>query len=59
MLLEVPQLRNTETPYRSALLQQLSTISRELERLATEMYVRGLSTLFCLSWNTSPTSTLD
>ncbi len=44
MVLEVPQLRNTETPYRSALLQQLSTISRELERLATEMYVRGLST---------------
>jgi len=42
--LEVPQLRNTDSPYRSQLLQHMSTRTSELERLATEMYVRGLST---------------
>jgi transposase-like protein len=42
--IEVPQLRNTDSPYRSALLQQMSHRTPELERLATEMYVRGLST---------------
>lgn len=44
MVLEIPQLRNTEETYRSSLLRQLGAISPELERLATEMYVRGLST---------------
>jgi transposase-like protein len=33
-----------DVPYRSALLQQMSHHTPELERLATEMYVRGLST---------------
>ncbi len=42
--IDVPQLRNTDSPYRSALLQQMSHRTPELERLATEMYVRGLST---------------
>ena len=42
--IEVPQLRDTEQTYRSGLLSQMKTISPELERLAIEMYVRGLST---------------
>ena len=42
--IEVPQLRNTESPYRSTFLNQMSFNSKELERLAIEMYVRGLST---------------
>lgn len=42
--IEVPQLRDTEETYRSGLLSQMKTISPELERLAIEMYVRGLST---------------
>lgn len=42
--IDVPQLRNTETTYRSRLLTQLNHRTSELERLATEMYVRGLST---------------
>ncbi len=42
--IDVPQLRNTESPYRSKLLKQLGSRTSELERLATEMYVRGLST---------------
>ena len=44
MHIEVPQLRNTDSPYRSELLKHIRTRSSELERLATEMYVRGLST---------------
>ena len=44
MTLEVPQLRNTEETYRSSFLGRLGSVSPELERLATEMYVRGLST---------------
>ena len=42
--IDVPQLRNTEQTYRSSLLQRLTTTTAELERLAVEMYVRGLST---------------
>jgi transposase-like protein len=42
--IEVPQLRNTEEPYRSEILQLLGKRSSELERLVKEMYVRGLST---------------
>ena len=42
--IEVPQLRDTAETYRSGLLSQMKTISPELERLAIEMYVRGLST---------------
>lgn len=44
MNLEVPQLRNTNELYRSSFLSQLSSKSPELERVITEMYVRGLST---------------
>jgi transposase-like protein len=40
----VPQLRDTETPYHSRLLEELPKRSGELERLITESYVRGLST---------------
>lgn len=40
----MPQLRNTEGPYRSRLLGELSGRSEELERLVKEMYVRGMST---------------
>lgn len=42
--LEVPQLRDTEGPYRSILLDRVGGLSPRLERLALEMYVRGLST---------------
>ncbi|MCG8604913.1 transposase [bacterium] len=42
--IDVPQLRDTEEPYRSTLLRELKSISPELERLAIEMYVQGLST---------------
>ena len=42
--IEVPQLRNIESPYRSKFLNHMSFHSEELERLAIEMYVRGLST---------------
>jgi len=42
--IEVPQLRNTEEPYRSEILKLLGRRTPELERLVTEMYVRGLST---------------
>jgi len=42
--IEVPQLRNTEEPYRSEILKLLSKRSSELERIVREMYVRGLST---------------
>lgn len=42
--LEVPQLRNTEEVYRSSFLGQIQSLTPELERLAIEMYVRGLST---------------
>jgi len=42
--LEVPQVRDSEQPFRSQLLAQLGLRDKVLERLAVEMYVRGLST---------------
>lgn len=42
--IELPQLRNTKEPYRSEIMEQMGKRSTELERLVTEMYVRGLST---------------
>jgi putative transposase len=42
--IEVPQLRDTESPYRSRFLNHMSFQSQELQRLAIEMYIRGLST---------------
>ena len=42
--LEVPQTRGTEQPFRSRLLDELGGRTGALERLATEMYARGLST---------------
>jgi putative transposase len=44
VVIDVPQLRNTEETYRSQFLSQPNTVSSELERLAIEMYARGLST---------------
>lgn len=41
---EVPQLRNTIEPHSSEVLKLLGQRTAELERLVTEMYVRGLST---------------
>jgi transposase-like protein len=42
--LEVPQVRGLEEPYRSEIWQGLGRRSVSLEKLATEMYARGLST---------------
>jgi transposase-like protein len=42
--LEVPQVRGLEDPYRSLIWQGLGRRSVSLEKLATEMYARGLST---------------
>jgi putative transposase len=42
--LEVPQVRDSEETYRSVLLGRMGHTSANLERLALEMYVRGLST---------------
>ena len=42
--LEVPQTRGTEQPFHSKLLEGLSGRTGALERMATEMYARGLST---------------
>lgn len=42
--IRLPQVRNTEEPYRSAIWPHLRGNSQELERLVTEMYARGLST---------------
>src|SRR5206468_11189422 len=39
----VPQVRGTIEPFRSAIRDGLGTRSEELERLAIEMYARGLS----------------
>jgi putative transposase len=39
----VPQVRGTVEPFRSAIREALGTRSDELERLAIEMYARGLS----------------
>jgi putative transposase len=41
---DVPQVRGLEGPYRSAIWQGLGSRSVSLEKLATEMYARGLST---------------
>lgn len=43
-MIDVPQLRDTEESYRSSFLSQIKSMTPELERLAIEMYVRGLST---------------
>ena len=40
----VPQVRDTEEPYRSSLMSFLEGNSDVLDRLVTEMYARGLST---------------
>lgn len=40
----VPQVRGTVTPFRSSLMSFLDGNSDVLDRLVTEMYVRGLST---------------
>lgn len=40
----VPQVRLTDEPYRSKLMEFLEGNSEALERLVTEMYARGLST---------------
>src|SRR4051812_26821520 len=42
--LDVPQVRGLGEPYRSAIWQGLGRRSVSLEKLATEMYARGLST---------------
>ena len=42
--LDVPQVRGLDGPYRSAIWQGLGRRSVSLEKLATEMYARGLST---------------
>jgi transposase-like protein len=39
----VPQVRGTVEPFRSAIREALGTRTEELERLAIEMYARGLS----------------
>src|SRR2546425_5653512 len=41
---DVPQVRGREEPYRSAVWQALGKRSPALEKLAVEMYARGLST---------------
>jgi transposase-like protein len=40
----VPQVRGLEEPHRSKIRQRLAGRTEELERLAVEMYARGLST---------------
>jgi len=40
----VPQVRDTDEPHRSAIWQALGKRSPALEKLAVEMYARGLST---------------
>jgi len=42
--IQLPQLRQTEEPYKSEIMSQIPVISPELERIAIETYVRGLST---------------
>jgi transposase-like protein len=41
---KVPQVRGSESPYRSRLMEFLDGNSEVLERLVVEMYARGLST---------------
>lgn len=42
--IKLPQVRQTEQPFRSELWQALGKTSPALEKLAVEMYARGLST---------------
>jgi putative transposase len=42
--IQVPQVRGTDSPYRSTLMTFLDGNSEVLDRLVTEMYARGLST---------------
>lgn len=44
VVVQVPQVREAPETYRSRLMARLQGNSEVLERLATEMYVRGLST---------------
>jgi transposase-like protein len=44
VLVDVPQVRGRAEPYRSAVWQALGKRSPALEKLAVEMYARGLST---------------
>lgn len=39
-----PRLRDTDEPFTSSLLDRLDRLEERLERMAVEMYVRGLST---------------
>ena len=41
---QVPQLRDTDKPYRSKIMEAMGRSTAVLERLVTQMYVRGLST---------------
>lgn len=42
--IQVPQVRNTDEPFRSEIWPHLKGNSVELERVVTELYARGLST---------------
>ena len=44
LAVKLPQVRDTDEPYRSAIWQALGKRSPALEKLAVEMYARGLST---------------
>ena len=44
LTLEIPQVRDTEEPFKSRIKKFFKTNTDILEKLATEMYVRGLST---------------
>jgi putative transposase len=41
---QVPQLRDTDEPYRSKIMEAMGRSTAVLERLVTQMYARGLST---------------
>lgn len=42
--IDVPQLRNTDEPYRSVFMQNNKRICPEFEKMITQMYLRGCST---------------
>jgi len=42
--IEVPQLRNTDEPYRSTFMQNNKKLSPDFEEMVTQMYLRGCST---------------
>jgi putative transposase len=44
IMLDAPQLRDTEECYRSEFLKKIDSLSPQLKRLVVEMYARGLST---------------